>query len=304
MLTTRNHLSVLYLIGVKTPRWLLVQSLCSPVKIMRLEYDRYEFGGNLMCVINGIFVLKPAFAAACAHLEASKPKPFRCGSRLLPLQLQIEPAMGRGALVVFEGTDRSGKTTQTKRCVAALRCAGVPVADGIPWRFPDRTTAIGGMIDAYLSKTADLDDKALHLLFSANRWEKVSAINKALESGETVVLDRYAFSGVAYSAAKGLSFDWCKSSDTGLPTPDVVVYLDLPFDVAAKRGEFGAERYENENMQRAVSFQFQKFCSSVANWNVVDADDGHETVFDRVMNVVMPAVVKARNSSDRIGSLW
>jgi dTMP kinase len=36
---------------------------------------------------------------------------------------------------------------------------------------PDRTTAIGQMIDAYLRSAADLDDRAIHLLFSANRWE-------------------------------------------------------------------------------------------------------------------------------------
>lgn len=37
--------------------------------------------------------------------------------------------------------------------------------------FTDRTTAIGQMIDAYLRSTSELDDHAIHLLFSANRWE-------------------------------------------------------------------------------------------------------------------------------------
>ena len=40
------------------------------------------------------------------------------------------------------------------------------------WRFPDRTTAIGRMIDAYLTCKAEADDATMHLLFSANRWEK------------------------------------------------------------------------------------------------------------------------------------
>lgn len=35
----------------------------------------------------------------------------------------------------------------------------------------DRTTQIGKMIDAYLQSKADMDDRAIHLLFSANRWE-------------------------------------------------------------------------------------------------------------------------------------
>lgn len=40
------------------------------------------------------------------------------------------------------------------------------------WRFPDRYTAIGRMIDSYLSGETEADDAAVHLLFSANRWEK------------------------------------------------------------------------------------------------------------------------------------
>jgi dTMP kinase len=212
--------------------------------------------------------------------------------------------MGRGALVVFEGADRIGKSTQTRRCVTALQSAGVSVAEGSPWRFPDRTTAIGGMIHAYLSNTEEMDDHALHLLFSANRWEKVSSINKAIESGETVVLDRYAFSGVAYSASKGLLLDWCKAPDAGLPAPDIVVYLDLPFEKAAMRGQFGAERYEREEMQRSVTRHFCALQTSVDNWSVVDADAPEEIVFDRVMDVVMPAVIKARNASTSIGTLW
>ena len=39
------------------------------------------------------------------------------------------------------------------------------------WNFPDRSTQIGSMIDAYLRSSIELDDRAVHLLFSANRWE-------------------------------------------------------------------------------------------------------------------------------------
>ena len=39
--------------------------------------------------------------------------------------------------------------------------------------YVDRTTAIGKMIDSYLRSQSDLDDRAIHLLFSANRWELV-----------------------------------------------------------------------------------------------------------------------------------
>ena len=43
----------------------------------------------------------------------------------------------------------------------------------IELNYIDRTTPIGQMIDAYLRSTSELDDHAIHLLFSANRWELV-----------------------------------------------------------------------------------------------------------------------------------
>ena len=45
------------------------------------------------------------------------------------------------------------------------------------WKFPDRQTAIGQMINAYLQGKTETDDAAVHLLFSANRWEKRQAAN-------------------------------------------------------------------------------------------------------------------------------
>ena len=79
------------------------------------------------------------------------------------------PTAPRGAFIVFEGADRAGKSTQAARLVESLRAQGVAAEC---WRFPDRTSGCGRMIDAYLKSQAELDDAAVHLLFSANRWEK------------------------------------------------------------------------------------------------------------------------------------
>ena len=46
------------------------------------------------------------------------------------------------------------------------------------------------MINAYLTNSADLDDRAIHLLFSANRWEKTAEITRKLQAGVTLVVDR------------------------------------------------------------------------------------------------------------------
>ena len=105
----------------------------------------------------------------------------------------------RGALIVVEGVDKVGKTTQCNKLVKELTKEHYSVEY---WKYPKRDTQIGSIIDQYLSGSAELDDHVVHLLFSANRWESVKALIEKLKSGTTLIVDRYAFSGVAYSAAK------------------------------------------------------------------------------------------------------
>ena len=107
----------------------------------------------------------------------------------------------RGAFVVLEGIDRSGKTTQCKLLWQRLIQAGIAATC---WRFPNRTTATGRIINEYLQQSQmQLDDHAIHLLFSANRWEVAQNLARTLYNGTTVICDRYAYSGVAFSSAKG-----------------------------------------------------------------------------------------------------
>lgn len=159
----------------------------------------------------------------------------------------------RGAFIVFEGMDRSGKTTQIARLVERLnntittsttqqqqqqqRCRQL--------QFPNRATSTGQLIDSYLKTQSDLDDRTIHLLFSANRWEAADSIVQTLHSGTTILCDRYAYSGVAFSSAKGgsssnnkLSVDWCQGPDRGLPAPDCVIFLDLSPEQARERGGY------------------------------------------------------------------
>ncbi|PHH76763.1 hypothetical protein CDD82_3856 [Ophiocordyceps australis] len=74
----------------------------------------------------------------------------------------------RGAFIVLEGLDRSGKTTQAKKLEERMVASGMRV---VAMQFPDRTTVIGKMIDDYLKSNVEMEDHVIHLLFSANRWE-------------------------------------------------------------------------------------------------------------------------------------
>ncbi|XP_071949556.1 thymidylate kinase-like isoform X2 [Antedon mediterranea] len=108
-------------------------------------------------------------------------------------------SLKRGALIILEGVDRSGKSTQCKKLVQTLHNQGEKIH---LMRFPDRTTETGKLIDGYLSQKFELEDHAVHLLFSVNRWEAVPKITELVKSGTTVIIDRYAYSGVAFTAAK------------------------------------------------------------------------------------------------------
>ncbi|KAF2455582.1 P-loop containing nucleoside triphosphate hydrolase protein [Lineolata rhizophorae] len=212
--------------------------------------------------------------------------------------------MARGKLIVFEGLDRSGKSSQSLRLVEKLEADGHHV---LHMRFPDRTTPIGRLIDAYLKGESNQDDHVIHLLFSANRWEASSTIHSHLAANTTVVLDRYFYSGIAYTHAKSLlsstsspspppsplTLDWCTSPDVGLPRPDLTLFLDLTLEEAARRGGYGGERYEKREMQERVREVFGRVWMGegdagrkAGEFVRVDAGKGMEEVEEEVwMNV-------------------
>ncbi|KAM6938940.1 thymidylate kinase [Lycodopsis pacificus] len=210
-------------------------------------------------------------------------------------------ACKRGALIVLEGVDKAGKTTQCNRLVQALQQSGQPAE---MMRFPDRTTTIGQLISAYLEKKSDLEDHTVHLLFSANRWELVPLMKKKLEQGITLVVDRYAFSGVAFTSAKpGFCLDWCMKPDVGLPKPDVVMFLQLSPAEAALRGQFGEERYETSVFQRVVQQKFEQLRKDPSvNWQVIDASQSVEDVHENITTHSLNIVNTAQNQP--LGELW
>lgn len=204
----------------------------------------------------------------------------------------------RGALIVLEGLDRSGKSSQCSRLASYLEGQGLSAE---LWRFPDRTTNVGQMISAYLTNSSQLDDHTIHLLFSANRWEKRSLMETKLKSGTTLIVDRYSYSGVAFSSAKGLDIDWCKAPENGLLAPDLVAYLDISPDKAAERGGYGDERYEKLEFQQKVAEHYKVLHD--ASWKIVDACQPIEDVEKQLQEIAL-ACVKECQKGKPLSSLW
>ncbi|KAI8323582.1 thymidylate kinase [Martensiomyces pterosporus] len=207
--------------------------------------------------------------------------------------------MTRGLFILLEGCDRSGKTTQTTRLVDSLNAQGIKAK---LVKFPDRTTTIGQMINGYLTQTTKLSDEAIHLLFSANRWEAMEWMRSELESGTTLVVDRYAFSGVAFSAAKHLNFKWCKAPDVGLIAPDRVFFLDIHPDDAAKREGFGEEVYEKREFQIEVRAKF--FAMMEGNWSIVDANKDADEIHRQILALTSTAIKRHEKDPAPLGKLW
>ncbi|KAI4346363.1 hypothetical protein L6164_007264 [Bauhinia variegata] len=222
---------------------------------------------------------------------------IRVGSSHTP-KLEVKMKEPRGALIVLEGLDRSGKSSQSSRLASYLKEKGYSAE---LWRFPDRTTDTGKMISAYLANTSQMDDRCIHLLFSANRWEKRSLMEAKLKTGTTLIVDRYSYSGVAFSSAKGLDFQWCKAPDIGLPAPDLVIFLDISPEEAARRGEYGVERYEKLDFQKKVAESYKALRDN--SWMVVDASQSIDHVENELRDKVLECVLDCQKGNP-ISHLW
>ena len=136
------------------------------------------------------------------------------------------------------------------------------------------------------------------------------SIEKDLAAGFTIVCDRYAFSGVAFSAVKpSLSFEWCTFPDVGLPEPDLVIFLDVSPAIARSRGGYGEERYEKEEMQQCVRDIFKRIENEAKqskdmhgmDWVTIDADGTLADVEQTIWEAVEPL---CKGISGPVGKLW
>ncbi|CDW79788.1 thymidylate kinase [Stylonychia lemnae] len=195
----------------------------------------------------------------------------------------------RGLFIVFEGLDRSGKSTQSQRVAKYFQEELQRKVQNIS--FPNRDTKGGKILNDYLqNREQKLNDRAVHVLFSFNRWEMQPEIIEILKNGTNLICDRYAFSGVAYSAAKGLDFEWCKNSDRGLIQPDLTFFIDVKPETIQQRGNFGDERYERFEFQSKVSKVYDSFKQDYRDskhWITIEGENKtREQVTEEILNKI------------------
>src|SRR5574341_163862 len=186
-------------------------------------------------------------------------------------------------LIIIEGSDKAGKSTQTQMLSDGLRKDGLMIAT---MSFPDYSTNVGKEIKAFLHGEKEYPIEVRHMLLSANRWEKKAEIEKMLKENDAVILNRYYQSNLVYGVASGLRLEWLQSLDAGLPKEDVVVVLDVNPEVSINRMQSKGDVFEmDDDMMGKASKLYREFASKYG-WILINWDRNKEDVHKEIMQII------------------
>ena len=190
----------------------------------------------------------------------------------------------RGAFIVIEGLDGSGKTTQARLLVQKLRNSHKAVYTTEPSRGK-----IGSFIREFcLFEEKRLDSATEALLFAADRIEHIqNEVVPALNKGLLVISDRYLYSSLAYQGSTGLSLEWIEAINKHALKPDFAVFIDVAPETVMQRLNRKKSVMETLETQRQVREVYLKF---VANDDMVRIDGDmlvaelSEALYSRVLH--------------------
>ena len=207
-----------------------------------------------------------------------------------------------GRLIVFEGGEGSGKSTQLRRLSATLERQGVSHAC---LREPGGTVLGTEVRRVLLDRASDIAPRAEALLFMASRAQLVEReIQPALARGDVILLDRFFLSTYAYQiGGHGLPEDEVRAANrfaTGGLVPDLTLLLDFPVTEGLARAARRATSHDRmeamgEHFHDRVAASFTSFaepgwqsahpeCGEIV---AIDARGREIEVTERVHDVVM-----------------
>lgn len=191
----------------------------------------------------------------------------------------------KGRLIVFEGIDGTGKSTQVQLLADYLRKRGISViTDFEPtrgeWGMRVRNAARSGV---RLSLTEEID-----CLLQDRREHVRDVIEPALREGTWVLLDRYYLSMMAYQGASGASVEAIREMNEAFAIlPDVALWLDIPLDVSARRVK--SRGIENDAFEHEPFLQacMDIYSSMEMPWlHRIEAEGTVEETFEAVLKVL------------------
>lgn len=224
----------------------------------------------------------------------------------------------RGKLIVIEGTDCSGKETQSNKLIEHLKKDGIKVEKK---SFPMYDTPTGRIVGGpYLGKeyicdgwfpekATNIDPKVAALYFAADRRYNISKINELLDQGINVILDRYVYSNMAHQGGKIEDtkerlnmYAWLDVLEfklLELPKPDIAIFLHMPYEftkeLKAHREEAPDQLEQSESHLRMAENAYIEL-SSVYKWKTIECasnrlktvDEIHEEVYNYIKGMLEP----------------
>jgi dTMP kinase len=164
--------------------------------------------------------------------------------------------------------------------------------------FPDYDTPIGKEIKSFLSARRSYPTELQHLLFAANRWEKSDEIKSSLQAGQTIIVNRYTESNLAYGRANGLGIDWLANLEKGLPRADLVIVLDAsPRSLSSRRPGSSKDSYERSSALQAKAQKAYRELARERGWKLIDADGPVGDVQAAVVTAVKEALARDRGTT-------
>ncbi len=200
--------------------------------------------------------------------------------------------MKKAKILVIEGTDGSGKETQSKLLFDYLNSIGIKVKK---YSFPVYSSSTGKIVggpylgkgeigESYFKETsANVDPLVSSMYYAADRrYNFLNEIEEELYNNDIVILDRYTTSNMGHQASKAktkelrekvlkfieiLEFDLCE-----LPRPDKVIFLHMPFEAARelrKDRAFTDGNESNEEHLRNAERTYVEI-AKLYNWDYIN----------------------------------
>lgn len=161
----------------------------------------------------------------------------------------------RGKLIVFEGTDGTGKSTQLQLLSHYLQAKGYAI---LTTREPTEGRYGQKIRSLYMDREQYSREEELELFLADRREHVLKVLAPALEQGKIILCDRYFLSTAAYQGARGFDPEHILVLNCFAPEPDLALLFQVPLDtgldrITSGRGDELNDFEQRENLARAAA---------------------------------------------------